>query len=132
MLRDSLIHIVDDDEAVLSALQLLLRSFGCRVRSFASASAFLDALAQEAAPDCLLLDLDMPVMNGAELLEALKARQSGIPVIIVTGRGDTPLAARARQAGARDVLGKPFGEDELQCSIKQVIAGRGQHPPTVQ
>ncbi|MDR3417465.1 MAG: response regulator [Nevskia sp.] len=120
-MNDTVIHIVDDDEAVRSAMRLLLRSYGWRSRAFASAEEFLEALVEE-VPDCLLLDLNMPGMNGAELLEVLGTRRSAVPVIVVTGEGSSALAARARGAGAEAVLDKPFSEEDLKASIDRILA----------
>jgi len=115
-----LICIVDDDEAVGTALRLLVRSFGWRAEIYSSAPAFLDALA--APPDCLLLDLNMPRMNGAELLEALARRGMAVRTIMITAQKDSPLLARAHAAGARAKLTKPFGDEELKRCIEAVLA----------
>lgn len=121
-MKQPVIDIVDDDEAVRSATFLLLSSYGWRARAFASAEQFLETLKLGSAPDCLLLDLNMPGMNGAELLEKLAVRQSALPVIVITGMRDAQLIARARKAGARDVLDKPFREKELKASVDRVLA----------
>ncbi|MDR3416510.1 MAG: response regulator [Nevskia sp.] len=120
-----MIHIVDDDEPVRTALSLLLRSFGWQASAFGSARAFLESLRQGDMPDCLLLDLNMPGMNGAELMEALASMRVWVPVIIMTGQRDSPLEARARRAGAREVLNKPFGDEELKASIERALANAG-------
>ncbi|MDR3418598.1 MAG: response regulator [Nevskia sp.] len=120
-MNTSMIHIVDDDEAVRSALHLLLRSLGMRAQAFESAQEFLDAL-PGGAPDCLLLDLNMPEMNGAELQETLAARASRIPVIVISARPDSPLAARALAAGARTVLEKPLREQDLIDAVQGALA----------
>ncbi len=118
--KPAMIHIVDDDDAVRSAVQLLVRSFGWRAQAFESATDYLDALPQ-GAPDCLLLDLNMPGMDGAELLRVVTGRHPGLPVIVITGEPQSPLAARALQGGAREVLDKPFGELELRRSIERSV-----------
>ncbi len=121
-MRDAMIHIVEDDEAVRSALHLLMRSFGWCVCTYDSAEAFLENSVQSSAPDCLLLDLDLPGMNGAELVEALAAKQSEVPVIVLTGQRDSQLAARARRAGALEVLEKPLFGEKLIGSIERALA----------
>ena len=110
--RHKMIHIIDDDEAVRSALALLLRSCGWKSRTFGSAQAYLEALGRE-EPDCLLLDLNMPGMDGAELYETLVQRGCRFPVVIVTGQPDSPLVTRLLKAGVRAVLAKPVGIDDL-------------------
>lgn len=115
-----IIHIVDDDEAVRSSLNLLARSFGWKARLFSSAQEFLDALPQE-TPSCLVLDLNMPVINGAELMETLHARQAAFPVIAITGQPLSPLVPRARAAGATQILHKPFRNEELKSAVEDVI-----------
>lgn len=119
----TLIDIVDDDEAVRTAMELLMRSYGWRARAYPSAQEYLEDLARTAdAADCLLLDLNMPGMGGAELLERLAARNVATPVIVVSGEAGSPLAARARRAGARAVLNKPFREEELKNEIEALLA----------
>ena len=85
------VYIVDDGDAVRSALSLLIRAYGWEAQAHASAESFLedDVVAEES---CLLLDLDMPGMNGAELCEHLKGARSAIPVLVVTAHQDDPLA----------------------------------------
>lgn len=114
------ICIVDDDEAVGQALRLLVRSFGWQVESFPSALAFLAAL--QVPPDCLLLDLNMPEMNGAELLESLAARGVPIRTIMITAQKESPLLVRAEAAGARARLTKPFDDEALKTCIESVLA----------
>lgn len=114
------IYIVDDDEAVRAALRMLVMSFGWSARTFESGQAFLDALPQ-ATPDCILLDLDMPGMNGAEVQESLQAKGIGIPVIIITGQKNSQLLSRARAAGACGMLSKPFHDEELKLLIERSI-----------
>lgn len=117
-----LVFIVDDDEAVRSATRLLARSFGWNARAFGSAQEFLEALPQ-GMPDCLLLDLNMPEMNGVELQLVLASRGISIPVVVITGQKDSPLAARARAAGARALLAKPFFDEELKQSVEEALQG---------
>ncbi|MBL6750504.1 MAG: response regulator [Nevskia sp.] len=120
-MAEALIGIVDDDDAVRAATGMLVASFGWRARTFGSATAFLDELAPGDAPDCLLLDLNMPGMNGAELLRVLEARGSTLPVIVITGNSESALAEIARRAGARAVLDKPVCDDELKLEIERVL-----------
>lgn len=118
-MSDKLIDIVDDDDAVRSSLRLLLKSCGWRTRTFGSAGEFLGNLAEE-FPDCLLLDLNMPGMNGAELLENLAGQCRQVPVIVMTGHPDSQLVTRARLAGARVILHKPFDAEVLTAFIERI------------
>jgi two-component system response regulator FixJ len=115
------ILIVDDDADVRDSLRALLESAGFDVRDFDSARAILayDALAKGA---CLIADIRMPDMDGLLLQEELVNRRIGLPVIIVTGHGDVPLAVRAMKAGAVDFIEKPFDDDLLLQSIGRALA----------
>ena len=106
MTSEPLVCVVDDDEAVLDSLALLLEVEGLQVRTFASATAFLDALPLPAA--CIVSDVRMPGLDGIGLLGALATRSVAVPVIMITGHGDVPMAVRAMQQGAVDFLEKPF------------------------
>lgn len=119
---NTVIDIVDDDDAVRMATQLLLRSFGWRARTFSSAEEYLVALTDSPKPDCLLLDMNMPGMNGAELLEKLMRAHCSVPTIVITGERDPALAARAFDAGAMAVLDKPFRDEQLKDSIDRALA----------
>ncbi len=114
------ISIVDDDDAVRMALRMLILSFGWKAQAYDSGRSFLDAYA-ETTPDCVVLDLNMPGMNGAEVQEALRRRGIQVPVIVVTGQRDPVLLSRARAAGAFELLSKPFQDDELKSSIEKAI-----------
>lgn len=120
-----MIDIVDDDEAVRMATSLLLRSFGWRARTFASAEEYLAAPSAGEPASCLILDLNMPGMNGAELLELLSRRKPRVPVIVITGRRDPALIARVRDAGAVAILDKPFRCEQLKAAVDQAT-GRAE------
>jgi len=113
------IAIVDDDAPVLKALGRLLRGRGFKTKTFESASAFLTALTLE-RPDCLILDLQMPGMNGLELLWLLKRRGINIPTIVITGNGSEETAGRCAAAGAAAFLHKPLQNPTLFAAIDQV------------
>lgn len=118
--RAPTIFIVDDDEAVRGALRMLVMSFGWSASAYESGQAFFHAL-RRVTPDCILLDLDMPGMNGAEVQESLRAQGIEIPVIIITGQKNPQLLARARAAGALGMLSKPFQDEELKRLIEHAI-----------
>ena len=120
MPADRLIYVVDDDEAVRDSLSLLLEGRGYTVRSFASASAFLDA-APSLRPGVLIADIRMPGMDGLELLQRLTERELFFPVIVVTGHGDVPLAVRAMKGGAVDFIEKPFAADAILNSVAAAL-----------
>ncbi len=115
----SLISVVDDDVDVLDSVLELLESAGYAVKLYASAVAFLAD--RDAAPRCLIADLRMPDMNGLELLEEVVRRGSGLPVVIMTGHGDLPLAVRAMKAGAVDFIEKPFDDDDFLERIGRAL-----------
>ena len=121
-LNDEPVLIVDDDESVRDSLRALLLSAGYRVRAFASAKAVLETIDDEGG--CLIADIRMPDMDGLELQSELVRRGCKLPVIIVTGHGDVPLAVRAMQAGAIDFIEKPYNDDALLVSVKR---GLEQH-----
>ena len=106
------VYVIDDDEAVRDSLQFLLGSVDFEVRPFESAQAFLDALGSLAF-GCVVSDVRMPDIDGIELLRRLKSLGSRVPVIIMTGHGDVPLAVEAMKLGAVDFLEKPFDDDLL-------------------
>jgi two-component system response regulator FixJ len=115
------ILIVDDDPAVRDSLRVLLESSGFAVREHDSAKAVLSDPALDRAL-CLIADIRMPEMDGLQLQEELNRRKSGLPVIVVTGHGDVPLAVRAMKAGASDFLEKPFDEELLLGAVRRAKA----------
>jgi two-component system response regulator FixJ len=103
--RDT-VYIVDDDADVRESARALLESYDLAVQDFDSARAFLEGFKADCKA-CLLLDLNMPEMNGLDLLEQLRRLEIDLPVIIVTGQGDADAAEHARRAGAFAFLEKP-------------------------
>jgi FixJ family two-component response regulator len=117
---ESVVHVVDDDEAVRSSLKLLLKSAGLSTLAYASAAEFLAAY-QDDQPGCLVLDIRMPGMNGLELQDELTRRGAMIPVIFITGHGDVPMAVEAMQRGAMDFLQKPFRDEDLIDRVRKAL-----------
>jgi len=124
------VYLVDDDEAVRSALRLLLKSAGYVTASFDSAQEYLSCYSTE-QPGCLVLDVRMPGMSGLELQQELNRRGAIIPVIFISGHGDIPMAVEAIHAGAFDFLQKPFKDQELLDRVAKALATdallRAQH-----
>ncbi|WP_395020828.1 response regulator transcription factor [Dongia sp.] len=106
--RDT-VYIVDDDAGVRESARALLETYDLAVEEFASARAFLDGF-KAGGRACLLLDLNMPEISGLELLEQLRRRRIGLPVIIVSAQGGKEIQERARRAGAFAFLEKPVDE----------------------
>jgi len=115
------VHIIDDDDAVRDSLTFLLNTAGIKVHSHPSAAAFLDALAG-AQLKCVITDVRMPGMSGIDLLRRLRELKIDVPVIVITGHGDVPLAVEAMKIGAADFLEKPFDDDALLASVRAALA----------
>jgi two-component system, LuxR family, response regulator FixJ len=114
------VYVVDDDDAVREALGDLLESVGLSHRSFASSEEFL-AAADSTMQGCLLLDVRMPGMSGLGLQHTLQEHGVVLPVIIITGHGDVPMAVRAMKSGASDFIEKPFNEQYLLDRIHAIL-----------
>ena len=116
-----LVHVVDDDEAVRDSLSLLLEAAGLSVRTYDSATAFLKALPNLAA-GCVLTDVRMPELDGLELQRRLTELCIRLPVIVMSGHGDVPIAVEAVKAGAADFLEKPFDDAQLLAAVSGALA----------
>jgi FixJ family two-component response regulator len=120
MTAPPLIHLVDDDDSLRSAMQRLLAAAGHRVKAYASAGEFLlDPPAD--APGCLLLDLRMPGPSGLDLQEALARHGIRLPVIFLSGHGDLATGVRAMKAGAVDFLSKPVEREPLLAAVARAL-----------
>ena len=115
------VHVIDDDEAMRDSLAFLLRSANIPVRTHESAVAFLAALAGVRS-GCIVTDVRMPEIDGLELLRRLKQLGVHLPVIVITGHGDVPLAVEAMRVGAADFLEKPFDDDVLLAAVRSALA----------
>ena len=118
--EQSLVCIIDDDEAIRESLRLLLYAEGLNSCVYESADAFLSQK-QHPAFDCMLLDIRMPGTDGLELFRILNRKHLPYPIIFITGHGDIPLAVSAIKLGAYDFLTKPFAEGELLEKIRSAI-----------
>jgi FixJ family two-component response regulator len=119
--RRPIVYIVDDDVSVCRALSLLLKSHGFKVETFTRAAGFL-AFKHPKLPSCLVLDIQLPDINGLALQEAMAARQLTIPIVFITGHGDIPMSVKGMKAGAVDFLPKPFTKEKLLSAITQAIS----------
>jgi FixJ family two-component response regulator len=122
---EPMVFVVDDDASVRRSLERLLRSEGLHVLTFAEPQAFLHYHLPE-APCCLLLDVEMPGLNGLELQQALLQRKIPLPVIFLTGHGNVPHAVQAMKAGAKDFLTKPFDPMHLLDVVRHALASDAQ------
>jgi two-component system response regulator FixJ len=122
------VFVVDDDDAVRDSLTILLESTGYRAEGYGSARALLDAIGPE-AQGCIIADVRMPGMDGLELQKALAQRGIRLPVIIMTGHGDVPIAVRAMKAGALDFVEKPFAEEAMLGAVATAMQRGEQRPP---
>jgi two-component system response regulator FixJ len=120
-MADEIVFVVDDDADARDSLCALLESAGVAAEAHASARDFLGAY-RPGRPACLIADIRMPDMDGLELQEELNRRNAGLPVIVVTGHADVPLAVRAMKAGAVDLIEKPFDDVLLLATVKRALA----------
>jgi FixJ family two-component response regulator len=123
--REQTVFIVDDDAAVRDSIAELVESVGLASEDYASALAFLEAFEPERR-GCVVLDVRMAEMSGLTLQKRLNARAIRIPVIVLTGHGDVPMAVEAMKAGAVDFLQKPYREQALLDSIHAALSLDGK------
>ena len=121
MQSEAIVHIVDDDKAIRDSLTLLMKSVGFESRSYDSAEMFLNE-ADLYAPGCLIVDIRMRGISGLELQQTLNNKGIKIPVIIITGHGDVPVAVQAMKEGAVDFLEKPYDNEVLVTRIEQCLS----------
>jgi FixJ family two-component response regulator len=114
------VYVVDDDPSVREGLHTLFRSAGWEAEAFESAEDFL-ASARADTPACLVLDVSLPDFSGLELQQALRAEQTDLPIIFITGHGDVPMSVRAMKAGAVEFLTKPCDNDALLEAVRQAL-----------
>jgi two-component system, LuxR family, response regulator FixJ len=115
------VYIIDDQQAVREALAEMLRLFGYNVESFPSADAFLARVGAVPA-GCIVADVRMPGMDGIELVRELARRRIGLPVVLISGHADVPMAVAAIKAGAEDFIEKPIDDAHLLAAINRCFA----------
>ena len=116
-----IVHVVDDDEAMRDSMAFLLRAENFQVKTYADATDFLEALPQIKA-GCVVTDVRMPGMSGIELLQRLRELKVSLPVIVVSGHGDVPLAVEAMKTGALDFIEKPFDDDVFLRAVRMALS----------
>jgi len=114
------VFVVDDDVSVRQSLEALIQMAGWEARTFDSAEAFL-AWPPAPAPNCLVLDVGLPDLNGLELQARIAGTRAEMPIIFITGYGDVPTTVRAMKGGAVEFLTKPFGEEEMLGAIEAAL-----------
>tara|TARA_R110002126_G_scaffold16175_1_gene65059 strand:- start:223 stop:849 length:627 start_codon:yes stop_codon:yes gene_type:complete len=120
MSETRLIHLVDDDEAVRHSASFMLRHAGFSVKTYADGVIFLES-AQQAALGCILLDVQMPHMDGLEVQQRLNDLGISLPVIVLTGHGDVEVAVKAMKAGAVDFVEKPYEKQTLVSALTRAF-----------
>jgi two-component system response regulator FixJ len=123
-MTEATVHLIDDDEAVRTSLAFVLEMNDLAVKTYASALEFLDVA--EDVSGCVVTDVRMPGMSGLELVRRLKERGIGLPVVVMTGHGDVPLAVEAMRAGVIDFIEKPFPDEVLLRSIQMALDAKSQ------
>lgn len=117
---DTVVHIVDDEEAVRNSLAFLLNVSGYATRIHESATAFL-AVAPGIRNGCLITDLRMPDIDGVELLRRLREQDALLPAVVISGHGDVQMAVEAMKNGALDFIEKPFSDEVLISAIERAV-----------
>jgi two-component system response regulator FixJ len=123
-LSDSKVHVIDDDDAARDALAFLLLAADFPCETYPSAVAFLEVA--EKARGCVVTDVRMPDIDGLQLVRRLQAMGVRLPVIVMTGHGDVPLAVEAMKAGVIDFFEKPFDDEHLLAAIRRAMAESGE------
>lgn len=123
--NSAIVHLIDDDEDVRKALAFLLATAGLAVKVYDSGLSFLDTLSSLQS-GCIVSDVRMPGIDGLELLRRLRALDINLPVVIMTGHADVPLAVEAMKAGAIDFIEKPFGDEMFLSAITAALSRYSQ------
>ncbi|MGA7631776.1 MAG: response regulator, partial [Terriglobales bacterium] len=115
-----IVFVVDDDISVRESLESLIRCEGWQPEIFASAQEFLD-YPRVHIPNCLVLDVSLPGLNGLDLQNLVAGERADMPIIFITGHGDVPMTVQAMKAGAVEVLTKPFNDDVLLTAVRAAL-----------
>ena len=122
---DAIVYVIDDDEGVRHSLEFLLDVADIRVRSFASADAFMKS-SRSLAGACVVTDVRMPGLSGVQLTLKLKQLDAKVPIIVVTGHADVSMAIEAMKAGAADFIEKPYDDEVMLSAIRKALEGRAE------
>ena len=120
-MSDAVVYVIDDDDAARESLEFLLRSANFSVTAYDSGTAFLHALPQMTY-GCIVTDVRMPGLSGIELLRRLKDYDFKLPVIVITGHGEVPIAVEAMKLGAVDFFEKPFDGDKMIAAVQSALS----------
>jgi two-component system response regulator FixJ len=123
-MTDAVVHVIDDDQAVRESLTFRLKTTRLAVRTYENATAFLQDDPKGKA-GCIVTDVRMPDISGIDLLLRLRELNVTLPVIVITGHGDVPLAVEAMKSGALDFLEKPFDDDALLNAVNAALRDQG-------
>lgn len=123
-MRNDVVHVIDDDQAVRDSLSFLLKSAGFTVDTYESAASFLHH-ARELTTGCIITDVRMPDISGIDLLNRLREMRVRLPVIVITGHADVPLAVEAMKSGALEFFEKPFDDEILLTAVKAALQHQG-------
>jgi FixJ family two-component response regulator len=115
-----IVFVVDDDVSIRESLELLVRCAGWQPETYASSQEFLSR-PRVLVPNCLVLDVSLPGLNGLDLQKRVAAERPDMPIIFLTGYGDVPMTVRAMKAGAQEFLTKPFSDEVLLNAIRQAL-----------
>jgi two-component system response regulator FixJ len=124
MRNDAVVYVIDDDQAVRESLSFLLKSAGFAVETHESAKSFLHQ-SSELTTGCIITDVRMPDISGIDLLNRLKEMRVRLPVIVITGHADVPLAVQAMKSGALEFFEKPFDDETLLAAVKAALQHQG-------
>ena len=124
-MTEPIVHLIDDDEAVRTSVGFVLEMNDLPARTYGSALEFLE-VAEGLKGGCIVTDVRMPEMSGLELVRRLKERGVTLPVVVITGHGDVPLAVEAMRAGVIDFIEKPFDDEVLLRSIRMALDAKAE------
>jgi FixJ family two-component response regulator len=117
---DPTVFVIDDDESIRAAIQGMLKSVGLEAKTFGTAHEFLRSPRPD-GPSCLVLDVELPEVNGLDFQQELATAGIRIPIIFITGHGDIPMTVKAMKSGAVEFLSKPFRDEDLLDAIHQAL-----------
>jgi two-component system response regulator FixJ len=120
MTSGPVVHVIDDDDSARESLSFLLSTANLRVRTYDSAKEFLDAV-PGIEGGCVITDVWMPDIDGLELVRTLQSLKADLPIIVITGHGDVPLAVEAMKAGAVDFIEKPYDGEILLGAVRSAL-----------